>query len=421
MNDYELIDKPYDLDSGKKKSTIYLIAYAISESYFHNNFVPQSKLVNRSWVYNEDGSYVSISGYWCNPNFYSVTENYFVVEEINGVSVAPDKVYDHLMKLCEEHMDREKIEHGQGIVFFGDRISLGYEYPILDAKSETHLSQNQNVFNYFEVLRYAFASSIAYSQESTKYPFEHNAIYKELMLGSSHHLEIVDEMNGNTNDSRIWAVAVKVPAVERLQLKEEIIIAFKGSTNTKDLIEDAKLTIQNFFEFNRDWQKETFNFCNRVVQKFPPSNTSIERGYKHYHGEHSIVLTGHSLGGYTAIENAMRLGIKSRTFSSPATKIVNSYLDTFSNSLFLNNSINFVRRNDPVVFASGRHNENMVYYPSSGGIPLNNHYLNAFITEIIEPLATSKDVDGNVSPTNIYISPIATLGSGLELPVNIWR
>ncbi|NES03054.1 MAG: hypothetical protein F6K22_09435 [Okeania sp. SIO2F4] len=396
----------------------YLSAYAVKPSYFEGDFVDQSKLTKKSWIKNPDGSDLKLNGYWHNSGSTSVTDNYFVVQGINGQHVMPEMVHQMLTSLCQTYFQEKYPDYSYGFVYFASDSSMGYEYPAISPTDEKNISAEPNVFEYEKILRYALASSIAYSIESGDFSILNNDYYASLMYNNStNELDIVKAQQG---ENGLWALAIKVPAIPQKQLEEEIIIAYKGTSNPGDIKQDFWLTIQNFYEKNQNWQQESFNFCYDVIQNHVPNDSSIQMGYTELDGKNNIVLTGHSLGGYTAIQTATRWGLKARTFSAPATKIIDQLNKTFSNTMYFNNCINFVRKNDLVVSASGRHSENMVYFPSTGGLPLSNHRLGLFIDDILGPLAEGPGNDSNISPTNIYVTPTVTLGSGISDRINIW-
>jgi len=91
-----------------------------------------------------------------------------------------------------------------------------------------------------------------------------------------------------------------------------------------------------------------------------------------------------------------------------------------SNTMRLNNVINFVRQGDPVSTLTGRHDENMVSYPAAAVAESpDNHFLVPFIKDIIEKLYQNPQ-DTKAMPRYIYVTPDAVLGGGLEKRINDW-
>ncbi len=397
-----------------------LKVYGIRNSYtYDGTFVSQSKLTKSLFAKNTNNSYVELKGYWHDPSLLATKENYFVVTKVNDQQIfGRDDLKKKLIQISKDNFNKTDANYGRNVVYFASESQLGYEYPLLSQEEEREISSDlYNEFDYKKILRYAFASSYVYHMSDyDNFPFKDNPMFIDLMIPKgSQQVQVIDKMDGG--DHGVFAAAIKVPKVPDTDLEEEIIISYKGTSNMWDVLQDIELMIQNFFEANKDWQKESFDFFQRVAFKYPPKNSSIQSGYEYSNGQNSIVLTGHSLGGYTAIQTGMRAGVTTRAFSSPATKIIGKYTDVLSNTLYRNYAINFVRKNDPVVFASGRHEENMLYFSEVGINPLNNHYLTPFINDILIP--NTQYYIPNF-PENIYVTPNALLGAGLNKPINVW-
>lgn len=399
--------------------TTYLVMYGVCNSYLDDEFVSLSKLVKKEWATNPDGTYVKLGGYWRDSGTTAIYENYFVVTHINERQLdASASLNQELTNICRAAMSNKWSDYATNIVYFASDSSLGYEYPAISKDEESNISSSlDDVFDYRKILRYAFASRYAYFlDDPEQFPFKDNPAFRELMTNTEGQLEIIDQIVGD--EAGIYAVAIKAPQIGA-DLEEEIIISYKGTSNKWDVWEDVRLSFQNFFESDTDWQKGAFDFFSQVVAQYPPKNSCIQDGYKLVNGKHSVVLTGHSLGGYTAIQTGVRTGLVTRAFSSPATKIIDKYVNFFSNTLYRNCAVNFVRNSDPVVYGSGRHSENMVYFAEPNTIvPFSSHYLNPFIQEILLPLAQSPNLDLN--PTSMYITPDVLLGAGINKPINKW-
>ncbi|WP_245542727.1 hypothetical protein [Psychromonas ossibalaenae] len=82
------------------------------------------------------------------------------------------------------------------------------------------------------------------------------------------------------------------------------------------------------------------------------------------------------------------------------------------------NIINLVREKDPVSTISGRHNENMIYFPTAKGIdPGSSHYLTPFINDVLKPLYIQA-ANAKARPRYLYIT--ADASAGLDIPVHYW-
>ena len=117
----------------------------------------------------------------------------------------------------------------------------------------------------------------------------------------------------------------------------------------------------------------------------------------------------------------MRAGLLTRVFACPATRIIDKYVDAFANKMRYKNVINLVRENDPLSLLSGRHNENMIYFPSAdlSSNPIQSHNLVPFITEILKPLARKRKALGK-QPSYVYLTADSHTGAGLNKSANFW-
>lgn len=392
----------------------YLKAYLIKNSYDANNdFVSQTQIVSSDWV-KENNQYVKLEGDWHKPGLTAVFDNYFVIKKVGEVDETCD-LHSKLYELSKKHMNDKYPNEGDQIIYVASDTSFGYEYPILTSIEEEEIQHfSSKTINYASILRYAYASSYIYHSGSTsEFNYFKDENFKELMLfPEKEDLEILMAKDGSKNT--IKCVAIKVPAVEKYNLPEEIIISFKGTDSLYDVWEDVKLMLQNFSEKNVAWQQQSYDFIDSVIKQYPPDDSSIQSGFKKYkNGKLQMTITGHSLGAYFALMASSRLGINCRVFSGPATKLIINYPEFFSNSIFRNNSINFYTLIDAVVHA-GRHNENMIRFSANR---VNVHGIDAFIDNVIYPNFKGKVI---VTPRNVYINSTATLGSGLNKRTNRW-
>lgn len=398
--------------------TTYMQCYGVKDS-----FEARSDLIKKSWAVNESNDYLKLTGYWKDNGYNALDENYFVVKTINSVAVDSNQVHDVLTEMCRGTLARKySNDFLSNISYFATNNSYGYEYPVLSEEQALSINNASLPVSYSKLLRYAFAASYVYSTEpgANAFAFSDDATFQELMLADgSDQLEIVDSFVG---DSGVYGVAIKVPANAAKNLEEEVIVSFKGTSNGQDVMQDLELVLANFSETDEDWQLDAYNFTQRVLAAYPANVRSLAPGYQASSAAktYNVVLTGHSLGGYTAIDAGVRTGILTRSFSAPATRIIEKYIHMFANKMRYRNVINFVRSGDPVSTMSGRHNENMIYFPSAVGMnPADSHYLTPFINEILKPLSVQAD-NAQAKPTSIYITADTTAGSGLDELVNYW-
>lgn len=367
--------------------TTYLQCYGVKDS-----FTPRSELIKKSWAFDENNQYLKLEGHWKDNTYNAITENYFIVKSINAIDVTSAEVHAILTTMCSNTLaEKYSVDFTKNIIYFATDNAYGYEYPILSEQQALALNNTEPSFSYNKILRYAFAASYIYSTEpgSNSFSFYDDPVFTKLMLATdSNQITILDTFVGN---SGVYGIAIKVPAIPSENLEEEVIISFKGTSSNGDVFQDIELMLANLTETDEDWQLDAYNFVQSVIEKFPPNARSIAHGYQNKQTEKSynVVLTGHSLGGYTAIDAGVRTGILTRTFSSPATRIIENYIHVFANKMRYSNVINMVRERDPVSTMSGRHNENMIYFPGATGTldPGRSHYLTPFINDILKPLA----------------------------------
>ncbi|WP_028863808.1 lipase family protein [Psychromonas aquimarina] len=396
----------------------YLQCYGIKDS-----FASRAQLIKKSWAVNDSGQYLKLDGYWKDNSFTADEENYFVVKSINSTAVDSAQVHQILTSMCSNTLEAKySSDYTSSITYFASSHSYGYEYPALSEQQALLIHNGEPPLSYNKMLRYAFASSYVYSLEQGADPFSFftDPVFAKLMQpDGAAQVQVIDTFKG---ESGVQGVALLVPAVDSENLEEEIIIAFKGTSSGWDVLQDVELMYANLVESDEDWQIDAYNFTRKVVQKYPPNSRSLADGYKTSNAEktYNVVLTGHSLGGYTAIDAGVRSGILTRSFSSPATRIIEKYAHAFANKMRYNNIINLVREKDPVSTMSGRHNENMIYFPGADGIdPGRSHYLTPFINDILKPLYIQAD-NAQARPRYLYITADASSGAGLDAPVNYW-
>ena len=345
------------------------------------------------------------------------------MKAIDSVPVISEQVHSVLASMCSNTLvNKYSDEFISNITYFASNHSYGYEYPVMTEADALSINNTELPVAYNNMLRYAFASSYVYSTEQGADPFSFtdNATFQQLMVdANSVELNVIATYVG---DSGVHGVAIKVPAVPSKNLEEEIIISFKGTSSGGDVMQDIELMLANLSETDEDWQIEAYNFTQQILAQYPANTASLTRGYKTSNAAktYNVVLTGHSLGAYTAIDAGVRTGVLTRVFSSPATRIIEKYIHAFANKMRYNNVINMVREKDPVATMSGRHNENMIYFPKAPGVnPANSHFLTPFITDILIPLANQQTSDTSKA-THVYITPDATVGAGLTELVNFW-
>jgi hypothetical protein len=423
-------------------TTTYLKAYAVLESNVNKEFTPQSKLVKSEWVTDSSNGYIQLIGEWCKKGLTDTSENYFIVSDIvdsKNVSLLNSDLKTSLEGICTTFFKNKAVGPISRVEYYASDRALGYEYPILSSFEHENLL-NQQPFDYHAILRFALASEYAYDFKEPKETEELvHKVFTELFsesdqcLYNTYNAEDFSNWEINTNHTianlHAWNVKgaksveslhawiVDAPAISTLGLTREVIVAFRGTNCKEHFVEDAKLMVQNFIETNKSWQQESYYIVEQAI------SYALKNNILDSEGKPNIVITGHSLGGYTAIQTAFRLNLKSRVFSSPATKVIETYSDGFSNTLFKKQAINFVRNKDVVVAFSGRHEENMVYYPESSYInPLSNHSISNFIKEILIPNHFTQKTNQGViiNPQHIYFYPTALVGKGLKYELNTW-
>lgn len=189
--------------------------------------------------------------------------------------------------------------------------------------------------------------------------------------------------------------------------KKQILIAYKGTSNSTDFVIDAQLMAINAGPLYGPNLKaallEAINFYRDVKLKRP---------------DYQIILTGHSLGGFISAMVAAQTGEIARIFSSPATYISSTALSFYTsldnNFIPLENVINIGRGFDPVMIGSGRHVEAMVYFPSSATYqnPAASHSINDALSDIYRPNAEKNSFF--VGPTHMYFYASTSPGWGLN-------
>lgn len=406
-------------DGSAPKNTTYAQCYGIKASYISNVFTSRSALIKKHWIQNSENQSLKLGGHWKDNSYFATQENYFTVNQIDGVEVSAENVQQQLIALSKQTLIHNGLEdYAENIAYFANETSIGWEYPAINELEQEQLYTGKDIFSYAKILRYAFASSYAYNLENPgQFDFIDNKLYQSLMLVNG-ELNIIREI---INVNGVYAVAIKVPAIPNKGLEEEIIIAYKGTDNPTDVLEDIKLALANLIETDHKWQKTAYDFCRSIIEEYPPNAESVASGYQRDDVVgHNIVLTGHSLGAYTAIDSGVRTGIQTRVFSSPGTKIIESISKALANTMWLRNVINFRRNLDPVSSSLMRHDENEVEFPAKSKLnPIQNHFLTPFINELLLPLAQG-DGSADLQPQQLFITANATVGAGLKHSVNHW-
>ncbi|KAF7780964.1 hypothetical protein PRUB_a5382 [Pseudoalteromonas rubra] len=399
-----------------KQDTTFVQSYGI-----HTGFIPRSQLVKKHWMLAGD-DYAKLQGHWHDNALTAIYGNYFVVDKINGVEVSDAQAQATLEELSRVTLAQQfGPQYSNNISFFASDRSVGWEYPVLTPSQAKEISNSLDVIAYNKVLRYAFASAYAYSLEpGGSFAYHDDPLYQKLMLTNG-KLEIIDSL---LNVDGVYAFAVKVPAIASESLEEEVIIAYKGTNpfNTGDLYEDFKLFFANLAETDIAWQRTAYEFCQHILDQYPPNQASVAPGYQipETTNSHNVVLTGHSLGGYTAVDSGVRTGIQTRVFASPGTKIIDTYARYFANTMRLRNVINFRTDYDPISSSALRHDENEVEFPAFPDKNLFvNHSLENMIKERLIPLYHNWQ-DPTARPSQLFITPDASIGAGLKFRTNFW-
>lgn len=409
-------------------STLSFNSFALDSTYLQcygvkDSFAARSDLIKKSWAVNANNQYLKLEGYWKDNGYNADTENYFIVKKIDSNPVTSEQVHSTLATLCSDTLvNKYSTDYISNITYFASNSSMGYEYPVMTEVDALAINTSVLPVAYNSMLRYAFASSYVYSTEQGADPFSFtdNSKFQQLMVDeNSVELDVIATYVG---DSGVHGVAIKVPAIPSESLEEEIIISFKGTSSGGDVIQDIELMLANLSEKDEDWQVDAYNFTQQILNQYPANTASLTRGYKASNATktYNVVLTGHSLGAYTAIDAGVRTGLLTRVFSSPATRIIEKYIHAFANKMRYNNVVNMVRETDPVATMSGRHNEKMIYFPKAAGSnPANSHYLTPFINDILMPLANDQATIANKA-SYVYITPDTSTGAGLIELVNYW-
>ena len=472
------------------EDTTYLACYGMNPNGFANRTEVISKTwaykIDKSGKIGSN--YVSLSGKWAKGST-AMAQNYFILSSIDGKKIT-DNFEEELSSICDKNLKNKLGKELNFSRYFASNSSFGYEYPILSSKEASKIVSSINpsdVFDVKEILRFAYVAEYAYyvkdEQTPKFYPGmtrpDQSDCKKEREDASqfglaNHEIKKNNSDCGETQDptaelnqlnleefqeifgpegkyklvaqkvypeSKLHAVAIKVPSNSD-KSKENVIIGYKGTSIPIDVLHDARLMIVNFFESSGlvKLTKDALDFYKNVLKDVTDENKgnpvvcqgSIEEPFWGVFTKtvpancENLVITGHSLGGYIGLDVAARTGNMARVFSAPATYVAKNIHSMFASQMRLNNAINFVRKGDPVAVMSGRHLENMVYFPSPSYNPVDGHFLGKFINQILYPLAfpnrPKKDPTYNISPnpTHIYVTPDTDLGSGLKSRINCW-
>jgi len=415
-------------DKGLYDSTTYLKCYGILDE-LKDSFINRSDLIKASWGYNEYDEYLKLGGRWNKSGRTDRTsENYFVVEYIDGEPVEASDVRGILTKACSKGIERRNYDgnYSDIIRYNASNGNIRADYPILTAvEEETIASSFDDALDYGKILRYAYAAKYSYTIEVGKEPFPYleDDVAKEIFLIDNEVKEVARVTPDHANtETKLHAVAIEVPAVPEKGFKKEIIISYKGSSNLADFVEDAKLGARNFYESTEHtkWLEEAYSFYTKVTKEYPACKSSYDISFQEGKPEsdcYNVVITGHSLGAFLAVDVGTRTGIVTRAFSTPSTRVIEHYRTVFANQMRLNNVMTFYRKGDPVTI--GPHIENMLeFVPLVDTLnPIGSHSIMPFIEEIFRAryMKTS-----DTTPLSIEITPNAMQGSGLTKRINMW-
>ncbi|MBL0721452.1 MAG: hypothetical protein JJV88_02600, partial [Sulfurovum sp.] len=216
-------------------------------------------------------------------------------------------------------------------------------------------------------------------------------IQKDIFLIDGNISELYRGENNNSKEY-LYAIALKVPKIK--DLHQEIIIVYKSRDDFDNALSEREL-------------ENGYKFYKIVTEKYPSCITSnIKECY-------NIVLTGENMGALIAIDISQRSGELARVFYGLGDDLLKSYKTAFNTYLHYNSSINFYTAEYDKVENTGVHFENIVKFSS-----LENRYsysITGLIEEKLEPIYNGK----NEEVIEIYISPDAIVGAGLNKMVNI--
>lgn len=454
--------KPFVATDSCPDST-YVKVYGI-----HKDLVSQANLATSSWLFTGD-NLTRLGGAWQNPALFAVQKNFFIAHSVDGFKLPYARELKRLLELGRDTISTQhSLDYSHNIALFASNrssvhcssvhrspvhrnapsLNTAWEYPILTRAQASEINDDLNLFSYAALLRYAFASRLAYGltaadaglpnkigdtkalnrtvssrKAPSKKKYDDDALFKQLMLHNG-KLQVVAKTTG---EHGVYALALKVPAIADYRLEEEVIIAFKGTklSNADSLVQDGRLMAANIKELDENWQRAAFAFTEEVIRRFPPNGQSVASGYlvSNSAKKYNVVLTGHSLGAYAAIDSAARTGITSRVFSLPSFEIVGQYARCVAHTLRRRNVINFRMEQDPLTISSDTHDQNLVCFPAvnlnSVDNPIDNHDLDNMIELRLIPLLDNWR-DKQARPRYVYITPDSNLGAGLKYRVNHW-
>jgi len=416
-------------DKGLYESTTYLKCYGMVDE-LKDGFINRSDLIKASWGYNEYDEYVKLGGRWNKSGLTNRTsENYFVVEYIDGEAVEASDVRGILTNACSRGIQRRDYDgnYSNIIRYNASNGNIRDDYPILtETEVKTIAPSFDDALDYGKILRYAYASKYSYSTEVGvgAFPYLEDNVAKEIFLIDNEVKEVARVTPDHANtETKLHAVAIEVPAIPEKGFEKEIIIAYKGSSNVSDFVEDARLGARNLYESTEHtkWLEEAYAFYTKVTKEYPACKSSYDISFQEGKPEsdcYNVVITGHSLGAFLAVDVGTRTGISTRAFSTPSTRVIESYRTALSNQMRLNNVITFYRKGDPVTI--GNHIENMIQLVPPVGFkksPAGSHFLMPFIDEVLR--AKYMKTSG-ATPLSIELTPNAMLGTGLNKVINSW-
>ncbi|WP_408024848.1 lipase family protein, partial [Tenacibaculum sediminilitoris] len=342
-------------------SSLYVSAYKVLKSEYNettaettsnlftktDHFRPMSELIISDWAKYPSSDYLTLRGHWKKgSSYFQTAENYFIANKYNNTQLVNKRFLTKVVKKTFGDYDSSALYYKSYV----SQNSLGYDYPVYNESNQLGILafNKEYSLNYIKILRYALTASFAYKINNFsdwKNQFEgfkntdDYQVIKDIMFPNSSSFTIIEKLEDSA--SGLIAVAVKVPSHENLGLDEKIIIAYKGTSNQNDAIQDLKIGLKNISEKDLQWQKDAYYFAKKVILKECDCGTDIVEASKIL--EDKVVFTGHSLGAYTATETAVRFNINARVFSGPATKLVDSTIKLFSTTMRFSNVINFYR------------------------------------------------------------------------------
>ena len=139
-----------------------------------------------------------------------------------------------------------------------------------------------------------------------------------VIQGDGTSIYTTNDLNGNPYYNTSSGVQA---ALYRNRLTNEMVIAYRGTDQTEDLLVDLQIALGNI---SQEQLLDAENFYNAVITQYGDSN---------------ITITGHSLGGALAQLVGAETGVETVTFNAPGMK------NQISGGSY-NNITNYVNLND---------------------------------------------------------------------------